>query len=88
MYTSIHSANLAVKNTGRKRPAANPSKPAAKRRNKKAPSDNEDSDSSVEETPQAEKGNRTPSPLPDEPTVKLPEVIQFYLFYLYLIAHN
>lgn len=61
-------------NDGRRKRAALPTKQAAKRRNKKPPTEDEDSDSSVENTPQVE-GNRTPSPLPEEPTTTLPEVI-------------
>lgn len=64
---------MAVNDGSRKR-AALPTKQAAKRRNKKPPTEDEASDSSAEEGPQAE-GTRSPSPLPNEPTITLPEVI-------------
>lgn len=56
-------------NGGRKRAG-----PALKRSNKrkKRVSEDEASNSSVDETQQ--EGHRTPSPLADEPMVKLPEV--------------
>lgn len=62
-------------NGNRKRAAPAAGRPGKARKPRKPQSEEEDSNDSVLLDQQPQENQRTPSPLGDEPTIKMPEVI-------------